>query len=197
MTMHNKPSLLLYLHGFNSSPQSHKAQLMREFCQNHRPDIRFVAPQLPVYPEPCIQSLRTLCDELSQEYQIGLVGSSMGGYLSTWLNKEYGFKAALINPAARPFDLLQDYLGPQFNPYTEEKYILKQEHVEQLRAIDVAKINQTADFWLLQQKGDEVLDYRQAVDKFIGCKQTVEEDGDHSFIGFERYPSAIVEFLQL
>ncbi|GAD80655.1 esterase YqiA [Vibrio ezurae] len=197
MTADKKPSLLLYLHGFNSSPSSHKAELMREFCQTSRPDIRFVSPQLPVYPESCIQYLRTLCDELSQEYQVGVVGSSLGGYLSTWLNKEYGFKAALINPAARPFELFKDYLGPQFNPYTEEEYRLEAIHIEQLRSIDVPTISDTASFWLLQQKGDEVLDYRQAVDKYKGCKQTVEENGDHSFIGFERYPSAIVEFLQL
>ncbi|GEA60349.1 esterase YqiA [Vibrio comitans NBRC 102076] len=170
---------------------------MAEFCAEYRPDIRFVAPQLPVYPEPCVQMLEQLCDELTSEYQVGLVGSSMGGYLSTWLNKKYGFKAVLVNPAAKPYELLQDFLGPQLNPYTQEKYLLEPQHVEQLRAIDVPEITNTSDFWLLQQQGDEVLNYQQAVDKYQGCKQTVEEGGNHSFVGFERYPSAIVEFLQL
>ncbi|PMG86726.1 esterase YqiA [Vibrio breoganii] len=197
MPIQPKPALLLYLHGFNSSPQSLKAQVMAEFCAEYRPDIRFVAPQLPVYPEPCVQLLEQLCDELTLDYQVGLVGSSMGGYLSTWLNKKYGFKAVLVNPAVKPYELLQDFLGPQLNPYTQEKYLLEPVHVEQLRVIDVPEINNTSDFWLLQQQGDEVLNYQQAVDKYRGCKQTVEEGGNHSFVGFERYPSAIVEFLQL
>ncbi|MCV5960180.1 esterase YqiA, partial [Escherichia coli] len=49
----------------------------------------------------------------------------------------------------------------------------------------------------LQQTEDEVLDYRQAVDKFAKAKQTVEQGGDHSFVGFERYPAQIIEFLEL
>ncbi|MCV5803783.1 esterase YqiA, partial [Escherichia coli] len=52
-------------------------------------------------------------------------------------------------------------------------------------------------FWLLKQKEDEVLDYRQAVDKFAKAKQTIEQGGDHSFVGFERYPAKIIEFLEL
>ena len=49
-------------------------------------------------------------------------------------------------------------------------------------------------FGLLQQTEDEVLDYRQAVDKVRKAKQTVEEGGDHSFVDFERYPQKIIEF---
>lgn len=195
--MSEKSPLMLYLHGFNSSPQSLKAQLMQSYCEEHRPDIRFVAPQLPVYPEPCIELLHGLCRELAQDFRVGLVGSSMGGYLSTWLNQEFGFRAALINPAVKPYELLQGFLGPQVNPYTQEEYVLTQEHVAQLKSIDVPQIIATDDFWLLQQEGDEVLDYRQAVEKYHQCRQTVEQEGDHSFIGFERYPAQIIEFLQL
>ncbi|MDW2272101.1 YqiA/YcfP family alpha/beta fold hydrolase, partial [Vibrio sp. 1394] len=37
-----KPSLLLYIHGFNSSPLSMKANLTREYCAQHPPDIKVI-----------------------------------------------------------------------------------------------------------------------------------------------------------
>jgi len=49
----------------------------------------------------------------------------------------------------------------------------------------------------LQQTEDEGLDYRQAVDKSSDAKQIAEQGGDHSFVGFERYPAQIIEFLEL
>ncbi|MFV0574047.1 MAG: esterase YqiA [Vibrio sp.] len=189
--------MLLYLHGFNSSPSSHKANVMREYCEQHRPDIRIEIPQLPPFPQQAAESLKAFMDEHHPHYQIGLVGSSLGGYLSTWLNDQYGCRAALVNPAVRPFELLVDYLGKQVNPYTLQEYVLEEKHIDELKSLEIKTLRQPEDFWLLQQMGDEVLDYRQAVEKYQLSRSTVEPDGDHSFVGFERFPQQIVEFLQL
>lgn len=193
----SKPSLLLYIHGFNSSPLSMKANLMREYCAQHRPDIKVIAPQLPCFPEQAAQLLLDIVEQYKDDYNIGLVGSSLGGYMSTWLNAKYGFKAVVVNPAVKPYELLVDYLGEQTNPYTHETYTLEACHIDELKALDVQSIASSNSFWLLQQTEDEVLDYRQAVDKFAKAKQTVEQGGDHSFVGFERYPAKIIEFLEL
>ncbi|EGR1222123.1 esterase YqiA [Vibrio parahaemolyticus] len=193
----SKPSLLLYIHGFNSSPLSMKANLMREYCAQHRPDIKVIVPQLPCFPEQAAQLLLDIAEQYKDDYNIGLVGSSLGGYMSTWLNAKYGFKAVVVNPAVKPYELLVDYLGEQTNPYTHETYTLEACHIDELKALDVQSIASSHSFWLLQQTEDEVLDYRQAVDKFAKAKQTVEQGGDHSFVGFERYPAKIIEFLEL
>ncbi len=193
----SKPSLLLYIHGFNSSPLSMKATLMREYCQQHRPDIKVIVPQLPCFPQQAAQMLLDIVEQHKEDYQIGLVGSSLGGFLSTWLNSKFGFKAVVVNPAVKPYELLVDYLGEQTNPYTDETYTLETCHIDELKALDVQSIASPNAFWLLQQTEDEVLDYRQAVDKFAEAKQTVEQGGDHSFVGFERYPAKIIEFLEL
>ena len=193
----NKPSMLLYIHGFNSSSRSHKANVMADYCVEHRPDIKVVTPQLPSFPALAAAHLKNIVEEHKEQYQIALVGSSLGGYLSTWLNAHYGFKAVVVNPAVKPYELLADYLGEQVNPYTNEHYVLEEKHIDELKQLDVASISKPNDFWLLQQTEDEVLDYRQAVAKFQGAKQTVEEGGDHSFVDFERYPQKIIEFLAL
>ncbi|MBR9789603.1 MAG: esterase YqiA [Vibrionaceae bacterium] len=192
-----KPSLLLYIHGFNSSPLSMKANLMREYCQQHRPDIKVIIPQLPCFPQLAAQLLLETVEQYQNDYRIGLVGSSLGGFMSTWLNSQFGFKAVVVNPAVKPYELLVDYLGEQTNPYTNETYTLETCHIDELKALDVQSIASPDSFWLLQQTEDEVLDYRQAVSKFAQSKQTVEQGGDHSFVGFERYPAKIIEFLEL
>ncbi len=195
--MIERPSLLLYIHGFNSSPLSHKAEVMREFCEKHRPDIKVVVPRLPCYPAQAAEHLLEIVDRYKNDYKIGLVGSSLGGYMSTWLNAQFGFPAVLINPAVKPYELLADFLGEQQNPYTKERYLLEEMHIQQLKDIDTPTLKQPKDFWLLQQTEDEVLDYRQAVEKYCDSKQTVEQGGDHSFVDFERYPAQIIQFLNL
>ncbi|MFS2262653.1 esterase YqiA [Vibrio vulnificus] len=194
---HPKPSLLLYIHGFNSSPLSMKANLMREYCEQHRPDIKVVVPQLPSFPRAAAECLLEIVQQHKTTHRIGLVGSSLGGYLSTWLNAEFGFRAVVVNPAVKPYELLADYLGPQTNPYTHESYTLEACHIDELKALEVKEVANPESFWLLQQTEDEVLDYRQAVEKYAGSAQTVEEGGDHSFVGFERYPERIIHFLGL
>ncbi|USD64899.1 esterase YqiA [Vibrio sp. SCSIO 43136] len=193
----SKPPLLLYIHGFNSSPKSMKANLMRDYIAQHRPDIRIEIPQMACFPEQAAQQLLDLVKQYQADYRIGLVGSSLGGYLSTWLNHQFGFKAVLVNPAVKPYELLVDYLGEQTNPYTGQEYMLESKHIDQLKALDTPKLNRVEDFWLLQQTEDEVLDYRQAVTKYQGAKQSVEQGGDHSFVGFERYLGQIIDFLEL
>jgi len=192
-----KGSLLLYIHGFNSSPKSLKANIMKEFCQQNRDDIKVIIPQMPCFPQDAKALLAQIVEQYAGDYNIGLVGSSLGGYYSTWLNHVYGLKAVVVNPAVRPYELLLDYLSEQTNPYTNESYILTEQHIDDLKGMDVAVIQQPEDFWLLQQKGDELLDYRQAVSKYQKGTMTVEEGGDHSFIDFERFPAEIIRFLGL
>ena len=57
-----KPSLLLYIHGFNSSSRSHKANVMANYCAEHRADIKVVTPQLPSFPQQAALHLQQLVE---------------------------------------------------------------------------------------------------------------------------------------
>lgn len=193
-------SVLLYLHGFNSSPQSAKAQQMAQWVAVMRPDITVYVPTLANTPAAAWavieQTLQSIQAHYPEGVKLGVVGSSLGGFMATRVSEYYGCKGVLINPAVRPHELLLDYLGPQTNPYSGEHYQLLAEHMDELRALAVSP-SHPQKLWVLQQQNDEVLDYRKALQAYPFARLSLECGGDHSFVGFDRYPAQIVHFLGL
>lgn len=188
-------STLVYIHGFLSSPQSFKALLTREWLQQHHPDIHYRCPSLSPYPLDTERQLREMMSELEGE-TVGLVGSSLGGFWSTWLVEHYGMKAVLINPSVRPFELVDRLDGaPQQSYHTDDTYLMLPEHGRQFRDAYCHSLKDHSRYYLLAQTGDETLNYRQAEERYQGCRQHIEEGGDHSFQNYEAHLPEIVDFL--
>lgn len=184
---------ILYLHGFHSSPNSQKAQIFKQLINENFDGIEVLAPQLSVIPEDAIKQLDTIMQTYLDDV-IGIVGSSLGGFLATYLHNKFKKPIVVVNPAVKPFELLHDYLGEQEQPITGEKYILTEVHMEQLKSLYQQELYQPERIWLLQQEKDEVLDYRQAMERYKNCKITFELGGCHGFDQFERFPKKIAEF---
>ena len=192
---------ILYIHGFNSSPLSVKAEQARLYFDEYFPHVHFYCPQLVSNPKGAIKQLENIIKSSQSDSSWYVMGSSLGGYFASYLSEKYNLKNVLINPAVKPFDLLQDYLGEQVNPYTEEVYQVTREHMIELKAIeqkppsfDTQKKN---NYLVMVQTDDEVLNYQHAVEKYQHCRVIVEQGGDHSFVGFEQQLPAIAEFFQL
>lgn len=186
--------VVIYLHGFLSSPQSLKATQTLEFVKVNYPQLTLEIPKLANYPEQAAKVIEQVIAKYPNK-KLRFIGSSLGGYLSTYMREKYSGKAVLINPAVKPYELLVDYLGEHVNPHTDEKFVLEQKHIAELVILDTPDITQAADYWVLLQTADETLDYRQAEGKYQGAQMTVEQGGDHSFQYFQRFLPDIFRFL--
>ena len=182
---------ILYLHGFTSGPQSHKAQALAARMNERGLGDRFICPQLPAAPKEAI----TLAANLAELHDVdAVVGSSLGGYYATWIAETRNLRAVLVNPAVVAHLSLQKYVGPQRWLYTGESFEFTLDHVKQLREIEVPVLARPERFWLLAEEGDETLDYRDAVRRYAGARQTVLPGGDHSFTRWDDYLDAIIDF---
>lgn len=185
---------LVYIHGFLSSPLSHKAVQLEQWVAEERPDIEYHCPALSAYPSEVRLELERLVESLLPG-PVYLVGSSMGGFWATWLAEKYNLPAVLINPAVRPTGLMPKYVGIELKNYhNDDTYTLGQGDIDALAEMELAKPRRLENYWLLAQSGDETLDYRQALEYYQDSKQLVEEGGDHSFQGFERFIPASLTF---
>jgi predicted esterase YcpF (UPF0227 family) len=181
--------VILYLHGFNSSPRSHKAQVLGRYLAERGLASRYACPALPPLPSEAIGAIaRHLPGE-----EVCFVGSSLGGFYATYLAEKQQARAVLINPAIEPHLGLRAYLGPQKNLHTGEPYELTEAHLRQWEALVVPRITPSR-YLLLVETGDEVLDYRAAVARYAGCEQVVVQGGDHSLQSFPRHLPRLLEF---
>jgi predicted esterase YcpF (UPF0227 family) len=184
--------MIVYLHGFNSSPQSAKAQYLKRYLDERGKGAEFVCPQLPHRPDLALGVVEAKMAQQSNE-RITLIGSSLGGFYATWLAEKHDVRAVLINPAIDPHVGLRAYLGLQQAIHGGESYELTEEHLRRWRELLVIKLHPER-YLLLVETGDEVLDYRAAVRKYRGAKQVVVQGGDHSLASFPEQIPLILEF---
>jgi uncharacterized protein len=183
---------IVYLHGFISSPQSHKAAMLGDYVRSRTTGLAS-APKLHDRPARAIEQIGKACSGVDAP-DLTLVGSSLGGFYATVMAERLGCRAALLNPAVHPHRHFDRYIGPQKNMYTGEEFMLTKEHVDELRALDPPAITKPERYWLFAETGDEVLDYREAVALYEGAPQRIVPGGDHSLASFARHMPDIVEW---
>jgi predicted esterase YcpF (UPF0227 family) len=184
--------VIVYLHGFNSSPQSHKARVMGEFMATLGLASRYACPALPPLATEAIRAV----ERLGPDDSTCFVGSSLGGFYATYLAEMHAAKAVLLNPAIEPHVGLRAYLGEQKNLHTGEPYELAEAHLREWERLLVPRITPSR-YLLIVETGDEVLDYREAVKRYRGAEQVVIPGGDHSLRSFPQHLPRILAFAGL
>jgi len=187
--------MIVYLHGFNSSPASHKAQLLQRHMEGAGLASRYACPALTDTPREAIETIRRTIAGVEPQ-RLTFVGSSLGGFYATHLAEQLGCRAVLINPAITPHIGLEAYLGTQRNLHTGKPYELTRKHLEGWRSLLVERIDPER-YLLLLETGDEVLDWREAVRRYEGARMVIRQGGDHSLQCFPEMMPKLLQFAAL
>ena len=183
--------MILYIHGFGSSGEGGKASLFRDYFASQ--GMPFIAPSLSYVPALAMGTL----EELIGSYdEVTLIGSSLGGYYSLYLAEKYGLNAVLINPAVASAKTLQravDLEGNAKNYYDGSSFEWNSGHLDMLASFET--VENSASYLLLLQKGDDVLDYKDALDKLPHARLVLEEEGSHTFEDIARHFEMIRDFV--
>jgi len=185
---------LLYLHGFNSSPQSLKATQLTDYMQSHACLDCIEIPHISEIPSDAQVMLEALAENILQEFELSVAGSSLGGYYATWLAEKYNCPAVLVNPSVKPYETLEAYLGENTFYFSDKSWTFDESHIQQLRAMDVPLISSPEKYLVLLQTGDETLDYHQAEEKYKEAQCIIEQGGNHAFINFENHIQQLLDF---
>lgn len=191
--MNKHKRLVLYLHGFRSSPLSFKAQLLAKRMQAFGRSAEYGCPQLPASPCQAI----ALASDMVAGYapdRVALIGSSLGGFYATWMAEQIGCRAVLLNPAVQAPRDLEKHVGSSTAYHSDRPFEFKPEYIEELRELSVRRITRPERYFLIAATGDEVLDWREMLAHYPGAKQKVIDGGDHGMSDFDRYADEVLMF---
>lgn len=185
-------SVIIYLHGFRSSPASRKALMLRERLQQRGLADQLMCPALPASPRIAAQ-LALYAARAKPADRVALIGSSLGGYYATWVAEQLGCRAALLNPAINPARDLEAHIGRQPVFFSDAEIDFRPEYIDELRDLD-APVTKPERYFLVAATGDTVIDYRMMVAKYQGARQRVIEGSNHELSDFAQYVDEVLSF---
>lgn len=185
--------MILYLHGFRSSPLSKKATQIRTALETRALAGEYVCPALPASPRAAVR-VALAAAQMEEQQRLVLIGSSLGGYYATWLAEKLGCRAVLLNPAIDPARDLAAHLGQQNVYFTNQSIDMRPEYLDELREIDTPRISRPERYFLVAATGDELIDYRTMLARYAGCRQRVIEGSDHALSDFAEYLPEVLAF---
>lgn len=190
--------MILYLHGFRSSPKSFKAQLLAARVAELGQARGWRCPMLPVSPLEAVALAQAQVTQATAgapaSEPVTVIGSSLGGYFATYLAEKHGWRAVLLNPAVLPQRDLSAYLGEQPLWHGGGSIVVEPRHLDELRTLGVASITRPERYYLIAATGDEVLDYRETLAHYPGVETKLLQGSDHAISEFAGYVDDVLAF---
>ena len=191
--------MILYLHGFRSSPQSTKARMMAAAMAERGLAHTWQCPQLPASPAASAQLALSLARDMiaqtpdAKPEHLTVIGSSLGGYYANWLAEATGCRAVLLNPVVHAARDLATQVGEHLSYYGNEPFVFLPSYVSELTEL-TAPVTQPERYFLLASTGDEVLDWREMTAHYTGCRQRIIPGSDHGISDFAHYLPEVLDF---
>lgn len=185
--------MILYLHGFRSSPLSFKTSLLAERMHQLGRGDEYVCPQLPASPREAVALAMNIVRNVDPS-TLTLIGSSLGGYYATWMAEQLGCRAVMLNPAVHAARDLASQVGVKTQYHSNEPFEFKAEYVDELQVLAIDRITEPERYFLIAATGDELLDWREMVAQFAGARQKVIDGSDHGLTGFDAYADEVLAF---
>jgi predicted esterase YcpF (UPF0227 family) len=190
-------TLLVYLHGFRSSPRSSKAVMTGDAIQalsTVANPIEWYCPQLLASPKESMSLVTEHIDQSKADHLV-VIGSSLGGFYTNYLAEKYGCKAIVLNPAVRAARELAPHVGMMTAYDSDEPFDFRPEYIDELKALQVDKISNPNRYFLIAAKGDELLDWREMVDFYPNAKHLVLEGSDHGIADYQTHLPQVIDFV--
>ncbi|HWT72979.1 MAG TPA: YqiA/YcfP family alpha/beta fold hydrolase [Oxalicibacterium sp.] len=185
--------MILYLHGFRSSPHSFKTGLLAARMQKLGRGDDYVCPQLPASPRAAIALAGAIAQQVDPA-DLSIIGSSLGGYYATWLAEQLGCRAVLLNPAVHAARDLASQVGVKTQYHSNEAFEFRKEYLDELEEIRVDRITRPERYFLIAATGDELLDWREMTAQFADARQHVIQGSDHGLSDFADYADEVLAF---
>lgn len=185
--------MILYLHGYRSSPLSFKAQATADYMIERGLKGHFSCPQLPESPKAAVKLALELINGHKPD-EVTLIGSSLGGFYANWIAEKNGCKAILLNPVVDPWKT-----KAAKNKVSDSLELAKwQEDLEkygpELKELQVSQITRPERYFLIAATGDELLDFRQMHTHYHNARQIIIDGSDHSLPEFPQYLDEVLSF---
>lgn len=186
--------MIVYLHGFRSSPESFKARLIGRRMRELGLHGACLCPQLSERPAIAMADVLALTAGMPPA-QLTLVGSSLGGFYATWLAERLGCRAVLINPALRAHEKLARHVGTQTAYHdAAARFEFRAEYLDELAGMHVEPVTRPQRYFVLAATGDELLDWREMIAAFPGARHKVIQGSDHGMSDFASHLDEVLAF---
>jgi len=190
-------TLMVYLHGFRSSPRSSKAVMTGAAIKGLSTadnSIEWYCPQLLASPKESMDMVTAHIDSSKADHVI-VIGSSLGGFYANYLAEKYSCKAVTSNPAVYAARELEPHVGMMTAYDSEEPFDFRPEYIAELKVLQVNHITKPERYFLIAAKGDELLDWREMVEFYPGSKHLVLEGSDHGIADYANHLPQVLEFI--
>ena len=190
-------TLLVYLHGFRSSPRSSKAVMTGEGIKALSSDanpIEWYCPQLLASPKESMDLVMKHIDQSKWDHMV-VIGSSLGGFYTNYLAEKFDCKAVVLNPAVRAARELAPHVGMMTAYDSDEPFDFRSEYIDELKALQVERISNPERYFLIAAKGDELLDWKEMTEFYEGATQLVLEGSDHGISDYADHLPQVLKFI--